>query len=147
MIRDAGLVGKFLLRGSVTDIPGYLGSLDVAVLCSHSESMSNALLEYMAAGRAIVATDVGANARVLRNGVDGQIVPSGDDRAIADAIRRFVERPGSAAQMAQSARHRVKTHFSRTSMIQHFENFFEELAKKRNPRADSRVHSVLRLDS
>ena len=43
----------------MSDIPGFLGGLDVAVLSSRSEGMSNALLEYMAAGRAIVAANVG----------------------------------------------------------------------------------------
>src|SRR5262249_49168284 len=85
-IQQAGLADRFRLRGAVPDVPGFLATLDIAVLCSHSESMSNALLEYMAAGRAIITTDVGCNARVIRNGIDGLIVPPGDDSALERAI-------------------------------------------------------------
>src|SRR5204863_5523296 len=60
---DLGLGDRFILRGSVADVAGFLRTVDIAVLPSHTEGMSNALLEYMAAGRAVVATDVGANAR------------------------------------------------------------------------------------
>src|SRR5205823_863274 len=59
-----GLAGRVRFHGAVQDIPAFLGRLDVAVLCSHAEGMSNALLEYMAAGRAIVATAVGAAPRM-----------------------------------------------------------------------------------
>ena len=54
-IDAAGLTARFLLRGAVENVPEFLARIDIAVLPSHSESMSNALLEYMAAGRAIVS--------------------------------------------------------------------------------------------
>jgi len=65
---ELGLVERFVLRGSVSDVPNFLRSVDVAVLPSHSEGMSNALLEYMAAGRAVVATAVGANPTLIDDG-------------------------------------------------------------------------------
>src|SRR5207244_3660743 len=64
LIKELGLEDRFALPGSVADVPAFLAHLDVAVLCSRSEGMSNALLEYMAAGRAIVATAVGGNAEL-----------------------------------------------------------------------------------
>ena len=59
----------------MSDIPAFLAGLDVAVLCSRSEGLSNALLEYMAAGRAIVATAVGAAPDLIADGVHGLLVP------------------------------------------------------------------------
>lgn len=126
-IRNAGLGDRFVLRGSVPDVAGFLGGIDVAVLPSHSESMSNALLEYMAAGRAIVATDVGANARLVRHGRDGLIVPPGDDLALGAAVRQFIREPGLAQAMGAGARQRAAAEFSRTSMVERFETFFESL--------------------
>src|SRR5207253_6144073 len=77
-ITGLGLAGRFRLRGPVADVPAFLGEIDVAVLPSRAEGMSNAVLEYMAAGRAVVATDVGANARLLGGGACGLLVPPED---------------------------------------------------------------------
>jgi glycosyltransferase involved in cell wall biosynthesis len=61
-----GVAGRFELVGRCADVPAFLAGVDVAVLPSRSEGMSNALLEYMAAARPIVATRVGANPEVVR---------------------------------------------------------------------------------
>jgi len=126
-IRAAGLGERFVLLGSVTDVPGFLSSLDVAVLPSHSESMSNALLEYMAAGRAIVATDVGANARLVRPDREGLIVPPGDPAALAGAVRRLLRDPELARRLGAAARARAETEFGRAAMVRRFEAFYESL--------------------
>jgi glycosyltransferase involved in cell wall biosynthesis len=120
-----GLGNSFTLAGSVADVPRFLASVNVAVLPSHSEGMSNALLEAMAAGRAVVATDVGANARVL--GDAGLIVPPRDDAALAAAILRLLDEPILAAKLGQAARQRVEANFSREAMRQRFEDFYLEL--------------------
>lgn len=126
-----GLSSQFMLRGSVDDIPAFLGGLDVAVLPSHSESMSNALLEYMAAGRAIVATDVGSNARLVRHGREGLVVRPADDRALADAVRQLVDHPELARTLGTAARRRAESCFSRAAMVPQFEAFYESLSMKR----------------
>ena len=90
---ELGLGDRFVLRGSVADVPAFLRSVDVAVLPSHSEGMSNALLEYMAAGRAVIATDVGANATLVRDRKDGLIVPPGDEAALVGAIGELLQHP------------------------------------------------------
>jgi glycosyltransferase involved in cell wall biosynthesis len=126
-IRDAGLGERFLLVGSVADVPTFLAGLDVAVLCSRSESMSNALLEYMAAGLPIVATNVGANGRLVRNEHEGLIVPPGSEVALADAIRRLVANPEWAHSLGQAGRRRAEKEFSRAAMVRRFEVFYESL--------------------
>jgi glycosyltransferase involved in cell wall biosynthesis len=128
-IGTAGLAGRFVLHGSVVDVPKFLTSLDVAVLCSHSESMSNALLEYMAAGRAIVATDVGSNARVARDEQEALIVPPRDDRAVEIAITRYLRDPPLARRFGEAARMRAQSEFSREAMVRRFEEFFTTLVK------------------
>ena len=125
-VRLSGLEGKVRLLGSVDDVPGFLAGLDVAVLPSHSESMSNALLEYMAAGRAIIATDVGANARLVRPGREGLIVPAGDDTALAEAIQKYLQSPPLARDLGAAARRRARE-FSREAMLRRFEDFFASL--------------------
>lgn len=126
LIREARLVDRFQLLGPVHDVPSFLTGLDVAVLPSHSESMSNALLEYMAAGRAIVATDVGSNARLVRPGCEGLIVPPGDDGALQVAIFRYLESPPLARALGAAARLRAGE-FGREAMVRRFEDFFVSL--------------------
>ena len=127
---ELGLGDRFVLRGSVADVPNFLRRMDVAVLPSHSEGMSNALLEYMAAGRAVIATDVGANARLLDGGRCGLIVPSGDRAAIVDAIGKLLANPLRAAGYGAAARRRVDAEFSRAAMTKRFESYYTDLARK-----------------
>lgn len=115
---------RFVLRGSVTDVPGFLRSVDVAVLPSHSEGMSNALLEYMAAGRAVVATAVGATTQLVINGEHGLIVPPRDEVALADAIGRLIGDPVPSRRLGAAARWRVETAYSRNAMRRRFEEFY-----------------------
>jgi len=123
------LGNRFVLRGSVQNIPEFLASLDVAVLPSHSEGMSNALLEYMAAGCAIVATEVGANSRIISNELHGLLVPPNDVAALASAMLRLLQSPASAMRMADTAREHVEHHFSRDAMRLRFEQFYVNLAR------------------
>jgi L-malate glycosyltransferase len=127
-IRQHGLVGRFELLGPVSDIPAILGELDVAVLCSRAEGMPNSVLEYMAAGRPIVATAVGAVEELIKNGVHGLVVHPGDATALASAIARLIENPDAARTMAVAALQRVRSHYSREAMVRRFELFYEEIA-------------------
>jgi glycosyltransferase involved in cell wall biosynthesis len=124
---ELGLGERFILRGSVTDVPGFLRTLDVAVLPSHSEGMSNALLEYMAAGRAIIATDVGANAKLIDDGEQGLIVPPGDDTALAEAMGKLLADPQRAARFGTAAWQRAEAEYSRAAMRRRFEAFYHDL--------------------
>jgi glycosyltransferase involved in cell wall biosynthesis len=127
LIAGFGLADCFRLVGSVADVPGFLARQDIAVLCSRAEGMSNAVLEYMAAGRAVVVTDVGANAQLVRHGETGLVVPPGDAGALAGAIARLLDEPGLAVRLAEAARRRVQHDFSRAAMVRRFEGFYEGL--------------------
>jgi glycosyltransferase involved in cell wall biosynthesis len=125
---ELGLGDRFVLRGSVSDVAAFLRSVDVAVLPSHSEGMSNALLEYMAAGRAVIATDVGANAKLLQDGKCGLLVPPGDECALVAALGELLANPLRAAGLGAAARRRAESDFSRDAMRKRFESFYRELA-------------------
>lgn len=127
-VASAGLGSHFSLPGSLSDVPGFLAGLDVAVLCSRAEGMSNALLEYMAAGRAIVATSVGAASELIADGVHGLLVPPGDAEKLAEAIRRLLEDHELAQRLGAAARRRAWERYSREAMIQRFEELYLSLA-------------------
>jgi glycosyltransferase involved in cell wall biosynthesis len=120
-----GLGDRFTFLGPVSDVPAFLRGVSIAVLPSLSEGMSNAVLEYMAAGKAIVATDVGANRAVL--GDAGVIVPPGDDAALAEAILTLLNDPAETARLGAAARARAEDRYSRTAMCRRFEAFFRGL--------------------
>lgn len=126
-LQELNIRERFILHGPIEDVPAFLRRVEIAVLPSLSEGMSNALLEYMAAGRAIVATDVGANATVLRHRRDGLIVPPGDIDALAAGIEELLQQPLKAAAYGSSARRRVEQEYSRQAMLRRFEDFYDHL--------------------
>jgi glycosyltransferase involved in cell wall biosynthesis len=128
-IRECGLADRFALIGSITDVPGFLASLDVAVLSSRAEGMSNAVLEYGAAGRAIVATAVGATPDLIEDGIHGLLVPPNDPDALAAAIDRLVQDRKLAARFGKAARRHVAERYSREAMVRRFEDFYERLIR------------------
>src|SRR5579883_831208 len=128
----AGLAEHFTLPGSVADMPRFLASLDVAVLCSHAEGMSNALLEYMAAGRPIVATAVGAAPELIADGIHGLLVPPGDAEKLAEAIGRLLEDRELAQRLGAAARQRAWERYSREAMVRRFEEFYLSLVRMPN---------------
>jgi glycosyltransferase involved in cell wall biosynthesis len=126
-IRELGLTERFTLPGSLRNIPAFLETLDVAVLCSLAEGMSNAVLEYMAAGRPVVATAVGHTVHVIDDGVHGLLVPPGNAPALAHAVRRLVRDPALAARLGEAARRRARDRYSREVMVRNFEDFYQNL--------------------
>jgi glycosyltransferase involved in cell wall biosynthesis len=133
LVQDLGLTGRVFFHGSVGEIPAFLVGLDVAVLCSRSEGMSNALLEYMAAGKAIVATGVGGCTELIEDNVHGLLVPAEDPARLAGAIRQLLRQPGLRRRLGQAARKRVHDLYGREAMVRRFENFYQELMESGRP--------------
>ncbi len=127
LVADLKLTDRIFLPGTIQDVPGFLAELDIAVLCSRSEGMSNAILEYMAAGKAIVATAVGGNGQLLEHERHGLLVPPGDPHHLAEAMRRLLNYPALANRLAHAARERVEARYSRQAMVRRFEAFYRDL--------------------
>jgi glycosyltransferase involved in cell wall biosynthesis len=140
--RERGLAGRFRLLGPVADIPAFLAGLDAAVLCSRSEGMSNALLEYMAAGRPIVATAVGAAPDLIEDGVHGLLTPPGDARSLAAALGLLLRRPELARLLGEGARRRARDRYGREAMVERFTDFYERLGAQKRFGGGSRKEAV-----
>jgi glycosyltransferase involved in cell wall biosynthesis len=104
--------------------------LDVVVLPSHTEGLSNVLLESMAMARPLVATAVGGNPDVLRDGVSGLLVPARDPEALATAIVSLLEDPVKAQAMGCEARRVVEREFSRKRMVEAHEALYRSLPRR-----------------
>lgn len=112
--------------GEIENVPPFLSSLDLFVLPSRSEGMSNALLEAMAAGLPIVATDVGSNREVLAEGEAGVLV-NPDAASLAAGMKSVIDDPGRALMLGREARRRVEEEYTLDAMVQRYERFYEEI--------------------
>jgi glycosyltransferase involved in cell wall biosynthesis len=117
--------------GHREDIPRFLPHIDVLWSTSGFEGQSNAILEAMAWGRPVVATDIPGTRDLVVHGQTGFLFPVGDRTALARWTQQLLEDPALAAQVGDAARQRVAEQFSLKRMIQGFEKLYEQLAEKK----------------
>ncbi len=118
MVQDLGLSHAVHFLGNVTALREHLATASLFTLPSRSEGFSNAIIEAMAAGLPVVATDVGGNAEAVKEGVTGLIVPAEDAEALAGALCKLLADPASAHRMGQAGRQRVSELFTAEAMME-----------------------------
>jgi len=112
------------------DIPAVLASMDVTLLPSSSESLSNAILESMAAGVPVVATDVGGNSELL--GQDrGILVPVGDENNLAASLLRLLQDHHLRTRLGQNCRSFACENFTLETMRMSYERLYAELLERK----------------
>ena len=121
-----GVADSVRFVGTVADVRPSLAAMDVFVLPSHAEGMSNALMEAMAAARPVVATAVGGNTEVVVDGKTGVLIPPADPAAIADAIAALLRDPDRAAGLGAAAREFVTRRFGARARVAELEHLYEE---------------------
>jgi glycosyltransferase involved in cell wall biosynthesis len=109
--------------GQRDDIPRVMSGADVFVMTSTKEGFSNALVEAMASGLAVIATSVGGNAEAIRDGKDGAIIPPMQIEALHRTADRMVGQPAWRDALRASARERVEA-FSLNTMIRNIEALY-----------------------
>jgi glycosyltransferase involved in cell wall biosynthesis len=117
-IAERGLAGRVHLLGHRLDVPAVLARSEAACLCSSAEGLSNALMEAMAAARPVVATAVGGNPELVRDGENGFLVASGDAGALALKLARLLQSPPEAHAMGLRGRERVEKELSMERMAE-----------------------------
>jgi glycosyltransferase involved in cell wall biosynthesis len=135
LVRQAqrlGIADRTEIRGMVHEGANVLSEMSVFVLPSHGEGMSNALLEAMAAGLPVVATDVGGNGEVIVAGETGVLVPSHNPGALAEAIVLLLESRERARAMGAAGRVRVRQYFTVERMVARHQALYSSLLRQRN---------------
>jgi L-malate glycosyltransferase len=112
-----GIRNQVIFMGGVDDPAPYVNRFTVAVLCSESEGFSNALIEYMQAGRPIICTDTGGNPELVQDGTNGFLVPVGDVDMLADRLVKLLSDSVLARRLGEAARETVRSTYSHTRMI------------------------------
>ena len=130
LARSLGIADRTFFIGRCEDVGSVLSISDVCVLSSSSEGFSNAILEYMAAGRPVVATNVGGAREAIVHGETGYLVPAGDHDQMAGHIIRLLLDPENARSMGASGRRRVNEMFSTVRQLQNVESLYTELLKQ-----------------
>ena len=140
-----GLRDQIRFLGDRRDMPAVLASLDASVVPSASESLSNVMLEAMAAGVPVVATSVGGNCEI---GGEGRavLVPANDDAALVDGISRVAEDEASRSGMARVAREYVRSNFSVERVCRQYEELYAEVLDRKRVRSN-RANSFRRSDA
>ena len=126
-LQRAGLAGLSWLPGERSDVPEIMRTLDLFVLPSLAEGISNTVLEAMATGLPVVATRVGGNPELVVEGATGTLVPASDPTAMADALMRYVDDEQSRRTHGLAGRRRVTEQFSIDVMSERYVALYDRL--------------------
>ncbi|MGH9444199.1 MAG: glycosyltransferase [Terriglobia bacterium] len=139
MVRSLCLDRQVRFLGDRQDIRAVLSSLDISLLPSFSESLSNSLLESMAAGLPVIATAVGGNTELVRDGETGFLVPPNDEISLADALERLLKDPAMRAAFGMRARAIARANFSLARMKEQHEALYARLLADKGRKARAAV--------
>jgi len=123
-----GVLDRVSFLGFRRDIGRVLAAMDVFILSSVREGLPISIIEAMAARRPVVASDVGSVRDVVRDGVDGFVVPAREVEAFVDAVHRLGGAPDLMARMGESGRAAVEARFSLAEMVKAYEALYRAAA-------------------
>ena len=115
------------LAGARSDVPEIMRALDIFALPSQAEGISNTILEAMASGLPVVATDVGGNAELVAAGETGALVPAQDPQAMAQALLRYTADAALRQSHGAAGRERVERSFSIDNMVERYTRLYQSL--------------------
>jgi len=127
LIEARGLFGRVVLAGVFDTVDELLAAADVFVLPSREEGMSLALLEAMAAGLPVIASDIPGNRQLITHGQQGLLVPLDDATVLASTLLQVLKEPQWAAGLAAAGQASVERHFSLATMGDAHLALFENL--------------------
>ena len=125
----AGIKDRIRFTGFRNDVFRLVAMMDLFVLCSKSETNPIALMEAMASGKPVIATDVGGIPEVVEHDVTGWLCPSHDAECLADAIIRLLSDPGKAAALGAQARAKIMREYALSSVTDRLLKVYEELVQ------------------
>jgi glycosyltransferase involved in cell wall biosynthesis len=129
-----GLSGSVFFLGERHDVSHLLPHFDLLVSASDHEGLPMNLLESMAAGIPVVATDVGGTREVVKHRITGFLVEAGDANSLAEGICTVLENPSLAKKMVENARQLVRTRYSMADVAKRWESLYENVISERRRR-------------
>ena len=126
----AGCLDNVWLPGDCNNVPDLMRNMDVFVLPSLGEGISNTILEAMASGLPVIATNVGGNPELVIDGKTGMLIPAGNSKALTDAIGMYLQTPGLIAEHGAAGRERAISTFGLRNMVRCYTKVYEEALGK-----------------
>lgn len=126
-VRTTRLEDNFYFPGYKKDIPNYLKVADIFIMPSLWEGFSIALLEATALELPIITTDVGGNSEIVRNGINGLLVPSKDPEALSSAISKLYQDKKLREKFAKNGRELFYDHFTVSKMVENYYKAYSRL--------------------
>jgi ribosomal protein S18 acetylase RimI-like enzyme len=133
MVREKGLADRVTLLGFRSDIGELLAASDLVVLPSLREGLSITLLEAMAAGKPIIASNIGSNREVAAQAEMARLVPAGNPEAIAEAIEHCTRNTPLRARLAASARTLFEHRYTENRMLDEYRKLYLDLLESKSP--------------
>ncbi len=130
MASNLGLQERVSFLRDRRDVPAVLASCDISVLTSNSESLSNAIMESMAAGLPVVACRVGGNDELIRDGENGCLVAAGSDEEIARRVTMLLTQPELRKSLGAAAR-RDAQNFTVERVCKQYTNLYSSLLEEK----------------
>jgi L-malate glycosyltransferase len=124
---DFGIADKTYFIGRCDNVPALLNSSYACVLTSTAEGFSNSIIEYMAAGKPVVATNVGGAAEAVVDGKTGYLVASDDDASLAARLIELLSDEQTAVQFGKEGRRTVDERFSRHAQLENTSALYRRL--------------------
>ena len=123
---ELGISERVIFSSGEVRLPEYLSKMSVACQSSETESLPNAILEYMASGLSVVATDVGGIFELVCDGMTGYLVGSRTPEALAEPVIRLLQDPELRTRMGRLGYQRTKEEFCMPAAIERFQHFYME---------------------
>lgn len=131
LLRQGGAADLAWLPGERADTPELLRGMDVFVLPSLGEGTSNTILEAMASGLPVVATNVGGNPELVSEGTTGTLVPPAGADKLAEALRGYIADPERRRLHGQAARAEVERRFSMDAMVNGYLEVYDRVLRRK----------------
>ena len=126
-----GIKNKVIFMGERDDVPEILKTFDIFVLPSLNEGMSNTILEAMATGIPVIASNVGGNPELVIDGETGFLFPTNDVESLVQKIKTYILHPELKQKHGYNAHKRVEEKFSLDQMVRRYEELYVELVERK----------------
>jgi glycosyltransferase involved in cell wall biosynthesis len=120
-----GLKKSISFMGAVTNPIDHIMKFDVGVLTSESEGFSNAIIEYMACGVPVVATDAGGNSEIVISGENGYLVAAGNPAIMAEKVLFLLTNPSHAREISRANREKVARYYTVAGMVEQHQAYYQ----------------------
>lgn len=125
LLEQAGCAELAWLPGERSDVPDIMRGIDCFALPSLAEGISNTILEAMASGLPVIATDVGGSGELVERGSTGTLVPAGDVEALAEEMIALARQRDKARTMGCAGRSAIEQRFSMTAMVRQYQGLYD----------------------